>query len=325
MKHSSVLTAGAVAIALFSTSAQAQTTWDLPTPYPDGNFHTRNIAQFAADVDAKTSGALKITVHSNQSLIKHPDIKTSVRDGIVPAGELLVSRLENESPIFGVDSVPFLASSYEASKKLYDAQRPYLEKLLEEQGLQLLFSVAWPPQGIYAKKEVSSLAEMEGLKFRAYNLGTERVAELANMVPTQIEASDIATAFATGRVEAMITSPSTGVDSKVWDFLSHYHDTQAWLPRNMVIVNKAAFEALGEAERAAVMEAAAEAETRGWEMSQTETAEKTQALKDNGVTVVEPSEELKSGFSEIGKTITEEWKGRAGADGEALLQSYGAN
>jgi TRAP-type C4-dicarboxylate transport system substrate-binding protein len=185
--------------------------------------------------------------------------------------------------------------------------------------------VAWPPQGIYAKKEVSSLAEMEGLKFRAYNLGTERVAELANMVPTQIEASDIATAFATGRVEAMITSPSTGVDSKVWDFLSHYHDTQAWLPRNMVIVNKAAFEALGEAERAAVMEAAAEAETRGWEMSQTETAEKTQALKDNGVTVVEPSEELKSGFSEIGKTITEEWKGRAGADGEALLQSYGAN
>lgn len=325
MKHSSVLTAGVVAIALFSTSAQAQTTWDLPTPYPDGNFHTRNIAQFAADVDAKTSGALKITVHSNQSLIKHPDIKTSVRDGIVPAGELLVSRLENESPIFGVDSVPFLASSYEASKKLYDAQRPYLEKLLEEQGLQLLFSVAWPPQGIYAKKEVSSLAEMEGLKFRAYNLGTERVAELANMVPTQIEASDIATAFATGRVEAMITSPSTGVDSKVWDFLSHYHDTQAWLPRNMVIVNKAAFEALGEAERAAVMEAAAEAETRGWEMSQTETAEKTQALKDNGVTVVEPSEELKSGFSEIGKTITEEWKGRAGADGEALLQSYGAN
>lgn len=325
MKHSSVLTAGAVAIALFSTSAQAQTTWDLPTPYPDGNFHTRNIVQFAADVDAKTSGALKITVHSNQSLIKHPDIKTSVRDGIVPAGELLVSRLENESPIFGVDSVPFLASSYEASKKLYDAQRPYLEKLLEEQGLQLLFSVAWPPQGIYAKKEVSSLAEMEGLKFRAYNLGTERVAELANMVPTQIEASDIATAFATGRVEAMITSPSTGVDSKVWDFLSHYHDTQAWLPRNMVIVNKAAFEALGEAERAAVMEAAAEAETRGWEMSQTETAEKTQALKDNGVTVVEPSEELKSGFSEIGKTITEEWKGRAGADGEALLQSYGAN
>jgi TRAP-type C4-dicarboxylate transport system substrate-binding protein len=317
---------GIVAAGLFSTGAAfAQTAWDLPTPYPDGNFHTRNIAQFAEEVAEKTGGSLTITVHSNQSLIKHPDIKTSVRDGIVPAGELLVSRLENESPIFGVDSVPFLASSYDASKKLYDAQRPYLETLLEEQGLQLLFSVAWPPQGIYAKKEITAIADLEGLKFRAYNLGTERVAELAGMVPTQIEASDIPTAFATGRVEAMITSPSTGVDSKVWDFLSHYHDTQAWLPRNMVIVNKGAFDALSDDEKAAVMEAAATAETRGWEMSQQETKDKTQALVDNGVTVVTPSDGLKAGFNEIGATIADEWKASAGADGEALLQTFGAN
>lgn len=326
MKYTMPFAAGVLATGLFVTGAAfAQTSWDMPTPYPDGNFHTRNILQFAEEVGEKTGGELTITVHANQSLIKHPDIKTSVRDGVVPAGELLVSRLENESPIFGVDSVPFLASSYELSKKLYDAQRPYLEKLLEEQGLQLLFSVAWPPQGIYAKKEVTSLSEMEGMKFRAYNLGTERVAELAGMVPTQIEASDIPTAFATGRVEAMITSPSTGVDSKVWDFLTHYHDTQAWLPRNMVIVNKAAFDALGDDVKAAVLEAAAEAETRGWEMSQVETAEKTQALTDNGVTVVAPSEELKAGFAEIGAKIADEWKASAGADGEALLQTYGGN
>ena len=326
MKHFAPLGGGVFAVGLFATGAAfAQTAWDMPTPYPDGNFHTKNIAQFAQEIADKTGGSLKITVHSNQSLIKHPDIKTSVRDGIVPIGELLVSRLENESPIFGVDSVPFLATSYEASKKLYDAQRPYLEKLLEEQGLQLLFSVAWPPQGIYAKKEIKAISDMEGLKFRAYNLGTERVADLAKAVPTQIEASDIPTAFATGRVEAMITSPSTGVDSKVWDFLTHYHDTQAWLPRNMVIVNKAAFDALTDAEKTAVTEAAATAETRGWEMSEVETKEKTQALKDNGVTVVAPSEELKSGFAEIGKTIADEWKGRAGADGEALLKTYSGN
>ena len=326
MKYRAPLAAGLLAGGLFVTSAAfAQTAWDLPTPYPDGNFHTRNVMQFAEDVGEKTGGALEITVHSNQSLIAHPEIKTSVRDGIVPAGELLVSRLENESPIFGVDSVPFLASSYELSKKLYDAQRPYLEKLLGEQGLQLLFSVPWPPQGIFAKKEVTALSELEGLKFRAYNLGTERVAELAGMVPTQIEASDIPTAFATGRVEAMITSPSTGVDSKAWDFLSHYHDTQAWLPRNMVIVNKAAFDALGDDVKSAVLEAAAEAETRGWEMSQTETQDKTKELADNGVTVVTPSDELKADFSQIGETIAEEWKERAGADGEALLQTYRGN
>lgn len=323
MKHFAPIAGGVFAIGLFATGAAfAQTAWDMPTPYPDGNFHTKNIAQFATEVAEKTGDNLKITVHSNQSLIKHPDIKTSVRDGIVPIGELLVSRLENESPIFGVDSVPFLASSYELSKKLYDAQRPYLDKLLAEQGLQLLFSVPWPPQGIYAKKEVTKIADLEGLKFRAYNLGTERVAALANMVPTQIEASDIPTAFATGRVEAMITSPSTGSDSKAWDFVSHYHDTQAWLPRNMVIVNKAAFDALSDADKAAVTEAAAAAETRGWEASQTETAEKTKVLADNGIVIVTPSDELKAGFAEIGKTIADEWKSKAGPDGEALLNSF---
>lgn len=318
------LFAGAL-LALSASTALAQTAWDFPTPYPDGNFHTRNIAEFASDVEEATDGSLTMTLHTNQSLIEHAEIKTSVRDGIVPIGELLVSRLENESPIFGVDSVPFLASSYEDSKKLYDAQRPYLEDLLAEQGLKLLFSVAWPPQGIYAGTEATSIADLEGLTFRAYNLGTERVAELAGMVPTQIEASDIPTAFATGRVEAMITSPSTGVDSKAWDFVSHYHDTQAWLPRNMVIVNQAAFDALTPEEQAAVEEAAAEAETRGWEMSQTETEEKTQALIDNGMTIVEPSEELSSGFAEIGATIAAEWEESAGEDGAALLEAFRAD
>ena len=323
MTKTSFLAGGVFAAALFATSATfAQTSWDMPTPYPDGNFHTRNIAEFAKEVGEATGGNLTITLHTNQSLIKHPDIKTAVRDGIAPIGELLVSRLENESPIFGVDSVPFLATSYEQSKKLYDAQKPYIEKLLADQGLQLLFSVPWPPQGIYAKKEAASLGDVEGLKFRAYNLGTERVADLARMVPTQIEASDVPTAFATGRVEAMITSPSTGVDSKAWDFLSHYHDTQAWLPRNMVIVNKAAFDALSDADKKAVTDAAATAETRGWEMSQVETKEKTQALKDNGITVVTPSDTLKQEFSEIGKTIAGEWEKNAGADGAALLKTY---
>lgn len=324
MTFAKPLLAAALA-ALTGSTAFAQTSWDLPTPYPDGNFHTRNIAEFAADVEEATDGSLTMTLHPNQSLIEHAEIKTAVRDGIVPIGELLVSRLENESPIFGVDSVPFLATSYDEAKKLYEAQRPYLEDLLAEQGLRLLFSVAWPPQGIYAGTEAESLGDLEGLTFRAYNLGTERVAELAGMVPTQIEASDLPTAFATGRVQAMITSPSTGVDSKAWDFVSHYHDTQAWLPRNMVIVSQAAFDALTPEEQAALEEAAAAAETRGWEMSEVETTEKTQALADNGIILVEPSEELRTGFAAIGETIAAEWEDRAGEDGTALLEAFRAD
>ncbi|MBO6758605.1 MAG: TRAP transporter substrate-binding protein [Roseibium sp.] len=313
----------AAAIALASAGhAMAETKWDMPTPYGDSNFHTQNIAQFAEDVAAKTGGSLSITIHSAGSLFKHPEIKNSVRKGLAPIGELLISRLSNEDPVFGVDSVPFMANSYDAAWKLYQASKPVLEEKLAEQGLQLLYTVPWPPQGIYAQKEVTSVDDLKGLKFRAYNAATERLAQLAGAVPTQVEVPDIPTAFSTGRVEAMITSPSTGANSKAWDFLSHYHDTQAWLPKNMVIVNQRAFDGLSDAEKSAVLEAAAAAETRGWEASKAETASKTKVLADNGIAVVSPSPALMGSLEQIGATMVTEWQEQAGAEGAAIVEAF---
>lgn len=302
--------------------ASAETKWDMPTPYGDSNFHTQNIAAFAADVKAKTDGSVTITVHSAGSLFKHPEIKNSVRKGLAPIGEVLVSRLANEDAVFGVDSVPFLAPSYDKAWKLYQASKPGLEEKLDEQGLQLLFAVPWPPQGIYAKKEVTSGGDLKGLKFRAYNAATERLAQLAGAVPTQVEVPDIATAFSTGRVEAMITSPSTGANSKAWDFLTHYHDTQAWLPKNMVIVNKRAFDGLSDAEKAAILEAAELAEKRGWEASKVETKTKTNVLIENGIKVVEPSKQLIEDLAAIGETMAAEWQDNAGEAGAAVIEAY---
>jgi TRAP-type C4-dicarboxylate transport system substrate-binding protein len=303
-------------------TVSAETKWDMPTPYGDSNFHTQNIAAFADEVKEKTGGSLVIQIHSAGSLFKHPEIKNAVRKGLAPIGEVLVSRLSNEDAVFGVDSVPFLAPSYDQAWKLYQASRPALEEKLGEQGLQLLYAVPWPPQGIYAKKELTKVDDMKGLKFRAYNAATERLAQLAGAVPTQVEVPDIPTAFSTGRVEAMITSPSTGANSKAWDFLSHYHDTQAWLPKNMVIVNKGAFDSLSDAEKAAVLEAAEVAETRGWEASKVETKSKTDVLVENGITVVQPSAELINDLAAIGETMSSEWQEEAGATGAAVLEAF---
>ena len=305
-----------------ASGASAQTKWDMPTPYPDGNFHTRNVAQFAADVDKATNGSLKIAVHSAGSLIKHPEIKRSVRQGTTPIGEMLESLSSNEAAVYGLDSVPFLATGYDASRKLYAAQKPYLEKQLASEGLILLFSVPWPPQGLYAKREIRSVDELKGLKFRTYNAMIGRIAALAGSVPTQIEVPDLPTAFATGRVDVMITSASTGVDTKSQDYLTHYIDTQAWLPRNIVIVNKDAFDMLSAAEKKALTEAAKVAEDRGWKLSIEEMTVKTQALKDAGIKVLPPTPELKSGLSKIGDTIASEWEKSAGADGAAMLAAY---
>jgi TRAP-type C4-dicarboxylate transport system substrate-binding protein len=303
------------------TAASAQTKWDMPTPYPDGNFHTKNVIQFTKDVEKATNGSLTIQVHSAGSLIKHPEIKRAVRQGTAPIGEVLESLASNEAAVYGLDSVPFLTTGYDSAKKLYDAQKPYLEKQLASEGLMLLYSVPWPPQGIYAKKEIKSVDDLKGMKFRTYNAMIGRIAALVGAIPTQIEVPDLPTAFATGRVDVMITSASTGVDTKAQDYLTHYMDTQAWQPRNIVFVNKASFDKLSAVEKK-VLDAAKTAEERGWKASIEEMTIKTAALKAAGIIVLPPSPALKDGLSKVGATITAEWEKSAGPDGAAMLAAY---
>lgn len=313
-----------IALLAMTGPAFAQTSWDMATPYADGDFHTRNIAQFAEEVATATNGQLNITVHSSGSLFGHPEIKDSVRKGLAPIGEVLMSRLANEDPLFEVDSVPFLATGYEQAKKLWDASEPAITQKLADQGLTLLFVVPWPGQGIYTKDAVTDAAGFQGQNMRAYNAATERLAQLLGATPTQVEAGDIPTAFSTGRVSAMATSPSTGVTSQAWDFTSYYTDAQAWLPKNMIIVNSDAFNALPEDQRAALTQAAAQAETRGWDMSAVEADAATKALADNGMTVAPPSEAFAAELQAIGETMTNEWLERAGDAGRAVIDAYRA-
>ena len=313
---------GAVGLWLGAGTVHAQTSWDMPTPYGDSVFHTRNIMQFAETVAEATDGALTITVHSAGSLYAHPEIRDAVRRGLAPIGEILMSQLANEDAIFGVDSVPFLAASYDDAARLWAASRDQIAAKLADQGLTLLYAVPWPGQSLYVTEEITSTEQLRGVSFRAYNTATERLAQLMGAVPTTVEAGDIPTAFSTSRIEAMITSPSTGVSSQAWDFVDHYIDTQAWLPKNMVFVNTRAFEALPEDQQAALIEAAAEAEQRGWEMSRAETEAKIAALAENGMEVHQPSQELAAQLREIGETMTAEWKKAAGPAGARILETY---
>lgn len=312
---------GAVTATL-ATPALAQTKWDMPTPYPDGNFHTKTVAEFAKDLETATKGGITITIHSAGSLFKHKEIKNAVRKGLAPIGEVLISLHANESPVYGLDSVPFLATSYDDARKLYAAQKPFLEKALAAEGLMLLYSVPWPPQGIYAKREINSIDDLQGLKFRTYNVATARIAELAKAAPVQIEVPDLPTAFATGRVDVMMTSASTGVRSKAEEYLSHYYDTQAWLPRNVVFISKKVFDALPADQQAAVKAAAKDAEERGWQASIEEKTVKTEALKTAGIIVQPPSKALQDGLKEIGKVLADDWAKSAGDDGQAMLGAY---
>ncbi len=318
-----ISTIGAAALsASIATVACAATTWDMPTPYPDATFHTKNIAQFAADVKKATDGKLVIKLHTAGSLFKHPEIKNAVRGGQVPAGEFFMSLLGNEHAIFAADSQPFLATNYDDAQKLWEAQKPIVAKLLDKQGLMPLFSVPWPPQGLYTKKSIARVEDIKGIKFRTYNATLEKLANKLGAAPTQVEVPDIPQAFSTGRVEAMITSPSTGANSKAWDFVTYFTDIQAWLPKNVVVINKKAFRRLDKDVQSALLEAAAAAESRGWAMSKEETAAKIKIMADNGMNIVTPTPELMEGLQTIGTEIVSEFEKEAGAEGTELLKAY---
>jgi TRAP-type C4-dicarboxylate transport system substrate-binding protein len=313
--------AGAV-VALTAGSAVAQTKWDLPTAYPATNFHTENIAEFAKAVETATSGKLKIQIHAGASLFKAPEIKRAVQGGQAQIGEILLVNYENENALYGADGVPFLAAGYEQGAKLWKAQKPMIAALLEKQGMAVLFSVPWPPQGIYSKKAINTIADMKGLKFRAYSPATSRLAELVQAQPVTIQAAELAQALATGVVDSTITSGATGYDSKMFEHIKNFYDTQAWMPKNAVIVSKKAMEALGKPEQDAIAKAAADAETRGWKVSQEKTGWYLDQLKANGMTIHTPSAQLTADLKKAGEVLLADWLKKAGTEGQKLVDDY---
>ncbi len=319
MTRFSLALAGAM---LASLPALAQTKWNLPAAYPADNPHTENLTQFSKDVAAATGDKLQIQVHANASLFKAPEIKRAVQTGQAQAGEVLISLHENEDPIYGLDVVPFLATSFAQSRKLWEAQKPVLEKKLSGQGLMLLYAVAWPPQGLFAKKEIRTLEDMKGLKWRSYSVGTSRIGELVGAQAVTVQAAELPQALATGTVNAFMSSGATGYDSKVWESLTHFYDVQAWLPKNMVIMNKAAFDALDQPTRDAVLKAAKAAEDRGWAASAEKTRWYTEQLAAKGMKILPPSPELKAGLQKIGEQLTQDWLKKAGANGQAVMDAY---
>jgi TRAP-type C4-dicarboxylate transport system substrate-binding protein len=305
-----------------ASQAQAQTKWDLPAGYPATNFHSTNLQKFADGVKTATGGKLEITVHANGSLYKANEIKRAVQSGQAQLGEILGVNYQNEDPVFGVDGVPFLATSYAAAKKLAAAQRPVLEKKLDAQGMMLLYTCAWPSQGIYANKELNSVKDMEGLKWRAYSPQTSRLAELVKAQPITIQASELSQALATGKVDSFISSGATGVDSKVWEQLKYFYNAEAWLPKNMVIVNKAAFAKLDKAQQDAVLAEGKKAEAACWAESESLAQGFLDTLTKNGMKVQKPNAKFAEELAALGKTMTDEWTKLAGADGQAILDAY---
>jgi TRAP-type C4-dicarboxylate transport system substrate-binding protein len=311
------LLGGAIAV-----GAHAQAKWDMPTGYPISNPHTVTLQQLAKDIEFETKGKLKIVVHPNGSLFRAPEIMRAVESGQAQMGEILMSLLTNQNPIFGLDSLPFLATGFDDSWRLYQAQKPVLERMLDKRGVKLLYAVAWPPQGIYAKKELRSAADMKGLKWRAYNPATSKIAQVVGATPLTIQAAELSQALNTGVVDSFMSSGATGVDSKVWESLTHFHTVDAWLPKNMLVVNKKEFDKLDKATQDAVVRLSQDAEKKGWERMRAYTQESLDTLAKNKMTIVKPTPQLMGDMKKIGDEMLTDWLKQAGADGKEIIDAY---
>jgi TRAP-type C4-dicarboxylate transport system substrate-binding protein len=322
MKTASILSG--VILACAASLAAAADKWDMPTPYGDGTHQTQVARSFAEEVNANSGGKLTIKVHSGGALIKHPEIHRAVKSRQVQIGEVFIGRLGNIDPIFKLDNIPFLATNFDSAEKLYKASRPELEAQLEKDRLMLLYTSPWPPQDLYSNKPVASLADLKGLKMRAYSPTTSRLADLMGTTPVNIPFSDVAQAFTTNAIDAMVTSPSTGVNSQSWDYIKYFTTINAWIPKNMVFVNKKIFERLDKDTQAVILSAAANAEKMGWELGRKLAVEHTEVLRENGMQVSAPSAELDTELRQIGDVMVKEWLDEAGATGQKVIDAYRA-
>jgi TRAP-type C4-dicarboxylate transport system substrate-binding protein len=303
-------------------NAAAAELWDMPTAYPASNFQTMNAQEFSTCVNKGTNGDITILLHPNGSLFKGNDIKRAVQTGQTQIGERLLSSHENENPVFGTDSIPFIATTYEASVKLYQAERPELDRVLDGQGLKLLYSVPWPPNGLYFNKDVNSVADMAGTKVRAYNKASARIAALTGMTPVSLEAAEISQGMAAGVINSLMTSSVTGKDSKVWEQLNHFYQVKAWLPRNYIIVNKDVWTALPKEKQDVLLDCSAKAEAAGLEKSKAADEQALVALKSNGVQVLPPSGTLTAELAKVGETVAAEWAAKAGEPGINIMAQF---
>lgn len=295
---------------------------DLATAYAADNFQTRNLQQFADNVRTATEGRVNIRLHPGGRLLKPAEIFSGVRDGKAQAGEVIMSSLEKEELLFGMDSLPFIVSGYEDARRMWAASRPAVEKSMDKHGLLVLYAVPWPPQNLYSAEAVDTIRDFSGRAMRVYNPTTERIAGLVGARAVSVQVVDLSKAIAANRVELMLTSSWTGVDTKAWRALNYYYKVNAWLPKNMVFIRKDVFNSLSAADRKIVTDAARVAEARGWQMSQESDLGYEKQLIANRIKVLGMDFMIRSYLDRVGETVAREWLKKAGVTELQVLLRY---
>ena len=311
----------ATVLLVITESAQA-VVWDMPTGYSDKSYHTQNIRRFADAVTKATNGRLTIRVHSGGSLFKGAAIKHAVQTGQAFIGERLLSAHKNEFPLFSLDSIPFLATSFDDAVLLWQAAKPVINKHLSDKNLMLLYSVPWPPQGFFATKGITKMEEFEGMRLHSYNSLTNYITYSLKAKSVRAPYSQVLEAIESGKSDGFIATPAYGHHIEAWKNTTHYNDFRAWFPRNYVFVNLKKWNSLPKDVREATLAIAEITEHAATQEAENITNWYLDEFRKNGMKIIKPNKTLMGSMTLSTAKVLQNYLDKTGNEGLQVIQAY---
>src|SRR4030095_9691937 len=176
----------------------------------DGDFRDRLAKKFAAEVEKRTKGELKIEVYPNGSLVKTFSQFGAIRKGTLDMSVLPLAYGGGEVPEMNLGLMPALVTSYDQGLRWKTAPiGKEFEKILDEKGIRILTWV-WQAGGIASKTTpIVAPDDAKGMKVRGGSKEMDLMIKGAGGAVTNVPSNEIYSAMNSGVLDAALTSSTS--------------------------------------------------------------------------------------------------------------------
>jgi len=295
--------------------------WQLSILWPASNFSTQGVVEFSNLVKERTEGRVEIEVHAGGALgFKGPDMLQVIKDGMVPIGEMLLGYVAGTEPIMDLSTMPFLVADYGEAHLLGVVSRPVIEKTFQKWNQKLLYWQFWPGAGIYSKKPISSIDDLQGLRIRTFNNISTQWVKSAGGKPVSMPWGDVYMAMSTGAIDALLTSSVSGADGKFWEVMSHFTSLGFTFGYSAVTINQKTWDKLADKDKLILVETARGMEGLQEKRSIMADQSSMRKLIDNGMKVAEMSPAFQKACADLAEPIWAEWAQKAGPEAGTMIE-----
>jgi TRAP-type C4-dicarboxylate transport system substrate-binding protein len=128
-----------------------------------------------------------------------------------------------------------------------------------------------------------------------------------------------------GSLQGVLSSGDGGAGRKLWEFLPNFTALNYAAPLSLATINAETYAALPPDLRQAVDDAALATETAQWQLIQSRLESNMAQMRANGVTIAaKVGPDLSKQLVEAARRAVQEWAGKIGPDGDAILAAYRA-